>query len=200
MGLLHITEKMSGKMEGMMSLNTSCKTNPFCAKHAQVKGSVCEKCYAQRQMKRYTNMSQCYERNAEVLTKSVIPDEYLPVINAAYFRLEAFGDLINTTQVVNYFNICKRNPHTNFALWTKNPQLIAPVATEKPDNLQIVLSSIMVNQKVNNKYPFVDKVFTVYDQATIDKENININCGAKQCLTCLKCYTKGETVINEKLK
>lgn len=80
MGLLHITEKMSGKMEGMMSLNTSCKTNPFCAKHAQVKGSVCEKCYAQRQMKRYTNMSQCYERNAEVLTKSVIPDEYLPVI------------------------------------------------------------------------------------------------------------------------
>lgn len=200
MGLLHITEKMSGKMEGMMSLSTSCKTNPFCAKHAAVKGSICEKCYAQRQMKRYTRMSPCLEKNAEVLTSSVIPIEYLPTINAAFFRLEAFGDLINTTQVVNYFNLCKKNPHTKFALWTKNPQMIAPVASEKPDNLQIVLSSIMINQTVNNKYPFIDKIFTVYDQATIDRDNININCGAKKCLECLKCYTKGETVINEKLK
>ena len=200
MSLLHITEKMTGKMEGMMSLSTSCKTNPFCAKHAQVKGSICSKCYAQRQMKRYTNMSECFERNAEILTTNIIPDEYLPTINAAFFRLEAFGDLINTTQVINYFNLCKKNPHTNFALWTKNPQLIVPVATEKPNNLQIILSSIMINKSVNNKYPFIDKIFTVYDQTTINKENININCGAKKCLTCLKCYTKGETIINEKLK
>ena len=200
MGLLHITEKMTGKMEGMMSLSTSCRTNPFCIKHAAVKGSICEKCYAQIQMKRYTNMSPCFERNAEVLTDSVIPVEYLPVINAAYFRLESFGDLINTTQVVNYFNLCKKNPRTSFALWTKNPQLIAPVANEKPDNLQIVLSSIMINQIVDNKYPFVDKIFTVYDKETIDRDHVNINCGARKCLECLKCYTKGETVINEKLK
>lgn len=200
MSLLHITEKMTGKMEGMMSLNTSCKTNPFCAKHAQIKGSICAKCFAQRQMKRYTNMSKCFERNAEILTTNIIPNEYLPIINAAFFRLEAFGDLINTTQVVNYFNLCKKNPHTNFALWTKNPQLIVPVATEKPNNLQIILSSIMINKSIKNKYQFIDKVFTVYDQVTIDKKNITINCGAKKCITCLKCYTKGETIINEKLK
>lgn len=200
MGLLHITEKMTGKMEGMMSLSTSCKTNPFCAKHAEVKGSICEKCYAQRQMKRYKNMAQCFERNAEILISSVIPMEYLPTLNVAFFRFESFGDLINTTQVINYFNICKKNPYTKFALWTKNPQLIKPVATEKPENLQIVLSSMLINKSAKSKYTFIDKVFTVYDQETIDKKNININCGAKKCLTCLKCYTKGETEINEKLK
>lgn len=201
MGLLHITEKMTGKMEGMMSLSTSCKTNPFCLKHQQIEGSICKKCYADRQMNMYTRMSPCLERNAEILTVDVIPMEYLPVINAAFFRFEAFGDIINSIQVENYFNICKKNPYTKFALWTKNPDLIAPVADKKPNNLIIVLSSLMLNKQVNkDKYPFVDKVFTVYDAKTIKEKGIDINCGAHKCIECLRCYTDGETVINEKLK
>ena len=42
---LHITTNHTGKMTGMQSLSTSCKTNPNCAKYSKVEGSVCQKCY-----------------------------------------------------------------------------------------------------------------------------------------------------------
>ena len=203
MGKLHITEKHTGKMKGMQSISTSCKTNPFCEEHAKVDGSICQKCYAQRQMKMYTNMSACFEKNAEILTNEILKDEDLPKLNCQYFRFEAFGDLINKTQVLNYFNICKKNPGVKFALWTKNPWLITEVADQKPDNLQIIVSSLFINSamQIGPSYTFVDKVFTVYDKKTIEKENIDINCGARNCLECHKCYEhNGIKYINERLK
>ena len=201
MNELHITTKHTGKMTGMQSLSTSCKTNPNCEKNAKIEGSVCQKCYAQRQMKMYKNMSAAFEKNAEILTKGIIPNEDLPIINACYFRFESFGDLHNSTQLVNYFNICKKNPDVHFALWTKNPWIVAEVADQKPKNLQIIVSSLMLNKQIDiSNMPYIDKVFTVYDKETIDKEGININCGARNCLVCHKCYKKGNKVINEKLK
>ena len=202
MNTLHITEKHTGKMAGMQSLSTSCRSNKNCERFSKIEGSVCQKCYAQRMMKMYKNMDPCLERNAELLTESVIPDENLPNINAAYFRFESFGDLHNTTQVVNYFNICKKNPDTNFALWTKNPALISPVADQKPENLQIVFSSLFLNTVADaEKFPFVDKIFTVYDKETIERDGVEINCGARSCLKCHRCYKAGgDRYINEKLK
>jgi ribosomal protein L40E len=190
-------------MKGMVSLSTSCKTNPYCEKHSKVDGSVCQKCYAQRQMKMYKNMSECFERNAEILTNQILKEEDLPVINVLYFRFEAFGDIMNETQVINYFNICKKNPEVHFALWTKNPHLIVNVAYQKPDNLVILASSLYINKPLDlkDKFPFIDKIFTVYDKETIEKEGIDINCGARNCLQCHKCYQHNEIkYINERLK
>lgn len=200
---LHITEKHTGKMKGMQSLSTSCKTNPNCEKYSQIPGSICSKCYAQRQMKMYKNMSAAFERNADVLTTQIIPKDQLPLINACYFRFEAFGDLHNATQLINYFNICKKNKDVNFALWTKNPYIVKEVVEteKKPNNLQIIVSSLFINKQLDiSNMPYIDKVFTVYDKDTIERENIDINCGARNCLECHKCYKKGVTVINEKLK
>lgn len=200
--LLHITKNHTGKMKGMQSLSTSCKVNPNCAKYAKVKGSICEKCYAQRMMGMYKGLEDCTKRNTEILTSRVLDMDELPLINACYFRLEAFGDLNNTTQLINYFNICKKNPDVHFALWTKNPGIVREVADQKPKNLVILVSSIMVNHPVElDKMPYADKVFTVYDKETIAKDNININCGAKNCLKCHSCYKKsGPKYVNEKLK
>ena len=197
---LHITTH-SGKMEGMQSIGTSCRTNPNCIKNAKVKGSVCEKCYAQRYTGMRPGLEKHLESNTKVLTSEIIPKDELPIINACYFRFESFGDLHNTTQLINYFNICKKNPDVKFALWTKNPHIVKEVADQKPKNLQILVSSLMLNTPVDiSKMPYIDKVFTVYDKETIKKKGININCGARNCLACHKCYKKGNVVINEKLK
>lgn len=201
---LHFTTKHSGKMSGMVSISTSVTTNERCAKNAQIKGSICEKCFAAKQMKFYPSMENCMVENQRILTGSVLPLELLPTINTLYFRFEAFGDLNNAVQVKNYFNLCYKNPRTKFALWTKNPDYIAEAIAdgyEKPENLNIVLSSLFLNQERKNPFPFVDKVFTVYDSEYIGKNDVNINCGAKNCFTCGLCYEKnGVTVINEKLK
>ena len=144
------------------------------------------------------------KRNQEILTGSVLPEEKLPVINVLYFRFEAFGDLNNATQVINYFNICRKNPGVKFALWTKNPDYIAAAIKaghEKPENLNIILSSLFINKERKTKYDFVDKIFTVYDAEYITANNIDINCGARNCFTCGLCYNKNDVrIINEKLK
>lgn len=158
-------------------------------------------------MKIYKNLEKCLIKNTKILTEQVIPKENLPIINALYFRLEAFGDLNNTTQVINYFNLCKKNPDVKFGLWSKNLWLIEAAINDgnsKPKNLQIIYSIPFLNDRNDNifiLYPFVDKIFTVFEKNFIKKNDIEINCGAKSCLCCGKCYKKNKVkYINERLK
>ena len=201
---LHFTVNHSGKMSGMVSISTSVTTNDRCQKNAAIKGSICEQCFAAKQMKVFPRMEKPMVENQRILTESVLPADMLPILNNLYFRFEAFGDLNNATQAINYFNLCYKNPRVKFALWTKNPDYIAEAIAagyEKPANLNIVLSSLFINQERKNIFPFVDKVFTVYDPNFIEENNVSINCGARSCLDCGLCYEKnGVEVINEKLK
>ena len=203
---IHFTTKMNGKMEGLQSLSTSVLENPHCQERRKQGNTICAHCFAASQMKCYKSMVKCFKENTEILTTQLFPVEEMPIINTLYFRFESFGDLINETQAINYFNICKKNPAVKFALWTKNPWIIEraiKAGNEKPENLQIVLSSPILNkaieEKAVSKYPFIDKIFTVYDKE--ESKNVNINCGAKKCLTCGLCYNKNEVrYINETLK
>lgn len=199
-----------GKMKGINSLSTACTINPQCAKNAAVKGSICSKCFAMKYAGMRKALKEKLERNVKLLTAAVLPSESLPLVNSLYFRFEAFGDLMSAAQAVNYFNIAKKNKSTRFALWTKNPHFIDKAIKEygikKPANLNIIFSSLFINaavdpETIRNKYPFIDKVFTVYDAAAIEERKININCGARSCANCLKCYKKNNIVIiSEKLK
>lgn len=203
---IHFTTKMNGKMAGMQSLSTSCTNNPHCIERHKQNDTICKHCFAFSQINCFKSMIPCLEKNTELLTAEIIPAENMPVINCLYFRFEAFGDLVNYIQVVNYFNICLKNPAVNFALWTKNPWIIQDAIDRgyiKPDNLNIVYSSPILNQNVTDaiisKWAFIDKIFTVYDANTA--QNVNINCGAKNCLSCGLCYNKNNVVyINEILK
>ena len=202
---VHITTH-SGKLEGMHSISTAVKLNPNCRDRRNIKGSICQKCYAETLTDYRDGLEAWLEYNTAQLTTDMINP--LPIINDKYFRLEAFGDLINETQVHNYFRICYANKGTRFALWTKNPWIIASAlkTASKPDNLIIVYSSPMINKAVNVKalkklYPFVDKVFTVYRKAYANEHNVTINCGGNHCLSCLRCYSKRTAdTVNELLK
>ena len=201
---LHFTTAHTGKMSGMVSISTAVTTNARCAKNAKIPGSICEKCFASRQMKIFPSMEKPLARNQEILTREILPPEKLPILNCMYFRFEAFGDLNNSAQVINYFNLCRKNPCVRFALWTKNPDYIAQAIRDghtKPDNLQIVLSSLFINVERRTRYDFVDKIFTVYDRQHIQDNDTEINCGARNCFSCGLCYNKnGVRQIREQLK
>lgn len=207
---IRICTDHSGKMENMISLSTSVLENEHCQNRARIKGSICEKCFARAMAERYgNNFKDKYKTNTEILTSIIIPANDWFDINALYLRLESFGDLNNMIQVVNYFNFAKHNKKTVFALWTKNLQYINQAITagyKKPKNMIIIYSSPMINAKVNTEklfkiYPFIDKVFTVYDGKYISKNNIVVNCGARNCFTCGQCYSKRTSKeICEKLK
>ena len=200
--------KHTGKMEGMNSISTSCKENPYCIAMHSVKGSVCEKCYAQAQLSYQKTTAEKYAGSTLDLTSRLLAFEEIPTLNHEYgvFRLEAFGELNNTIQVMNYFSICEKNPHLNFALWTKRPELIKEVLNlgiSKPENINIIQSTVMINGMPEiGKYDFIDGYFSVYTKEYAIEHNIKINCGSRKCLECLECYDyhDGIFIINELLK
>ena len=199
-----ITRNHTDKMENMVSLSTSVLLNENCQNKRKIKGSICEYCFADRQLHRFENQAKKLENATKFLTSHVINFEDIPLLNVNLFRFEAFGDLNNSIQVVNYFNIARKNSHATFTLFTKNPFIIEYAIEEwkieKPENMIIVLSSVYVNQELNfdkmkKFYPFIDKIFTVYDKEYIDENNVVINCGARNCFTCRKCYDKNNGII-----
>ena len=194
-----------GKMTGMYSLSTSCNCNERCARNAQIKGSICEACFAKRQMQLFPSMEKPLAQNYEILTSEIIEWDDLPIINALYFRIEAFGDVANVTQAINYMHLIQKNPGVFFGWWSKNMdiinQMFKETGYEKPANVNFIESSLFLDKAKHPSYWFVDKVFTVFNQETIKEREININCGAKSCLSCGLCYHKNDIIyVNEKKK
>lgn len=204
--LLHITNH-TGKMAMIHSISTTCLNNKLCLARMNNNETICSHCFSVATQKRYSKLTAALQHNTEVLTSAIIPVEYLPEINDRFFRLESFGDLNNEVQVINFFNICAKNPDTDFALWTKNPWFIQKaidLGYSKPDNLNIIFSSLFLNQ-VNDaftaRYTFIDKVFTVYDKDHAG--SVDINCGARDCWSCKRCYRHHSgpvEYVNELLK
>lgn len=204
---VHITTKMNGKMSGMKSLSTSSLCNPICKERAKVKSSICSHCYSNSMQAMYTNLAKALAKNSDVLMNEFIASDDWARIKDEIFRLEAFGDLANETQLLNYLEFCKANPETTFTLWTKNRHICRRVFKdhEKPVNLIIGVSSPKLNERLQINPVldwFVDFVFTVWDFITAKEKNIKINCGNRKCFECRKCYTKqnGIFYVDEILK
>ena len=198
------------KLSGFRSLSTSPLLNALCIGRHNNPKLICSSCYSVTYNNMREGLRNKLARNTESLTKEVIPYESIPVINDRYFRIESFGDLQNVNQAINYLNFIRKNPETNFGWWTKNPnfikQALKALNIEKPENVQIILSACGLNvgiklETVKKAFPFVDKVFTVYDSKYIKENDIEINCGTRKCKDCLNCYKSGGfTQVNEKKK
>ena len=199
----------TGKMSSVISISTSVVLNVFCQARAKDPTSICSHCFAASMLEYYTELGKKLARNTELLTTELLNWNDVPVINYEKFRklrFESFGDLNNAVQVYNYFLIARVNKNMKCALWTKNPHIIAEAMEQynitKPKNLVIVYSSPKLNEVASDilkRYPFIDKVFTVFDKE--HAETVNINCGARDCETCGRCYTKRTSAfVNELLK
>ena len=206
----------SGKLEHIGSISTSRDKNGNCSRYRNIDGSICQECYVSDHEYKTDLMDPengKVEKNHAFYTGHIIPVEYIPFIPYEYFRFESFADLVNGIQVVNYFNITAKNEHCHFALWTKNPWIIKNAMRlyklEKPANLQIVYSYMMKNGRglngktpeeftalVKKAYPFIDRVFFVYDQKQAEAAGLEYNCSRK-CKECDICYTDSgiDTVI-----
>lgn len=204
--LLKVSTNLTGKMEGMTVITSSMTNNANCQKLAACKGTICQHCYSNRVLSYRPSVRNCYERNGEILKSSIIPKDQLPFINSQFCRFESHGDLHNETHLENYVNIAKKNPHCQFALWTKQFSIVLDYfkTHKQPKNMNIILSSVMVNQPINLE-PFKRlglnvKSFTVYDKET--SKGVEINCGGKKCINCLNCYKKGNKIeaIREVIK
>lgn len=211
-----ICKNHSKKMRGMQSISTSALENTICCERAKNCDSVCSKCYARRMLKHYHTLATKVSRNHYFYTSEVLTDSDVPIINTSIFRFESFGELQNTTQLMNYCTIARVNADTRFTLWTKNLFIIADYIDGGgviPDNMSIIYSAPKLNTPhddtlvylVRSGYiAFVNAVFTVWtDENTAEAHGVTINCGHNNCIECRRCYTLNHdtlTFIDEKLK
>lgn len=194
--------KHFGKMKKICSCSTSVKLNPRCMARAKDPESICHYCFAAQMLKDYgDNMENKVARNTERYTTRILELSELPLIDPElfpFFRFEAFGDISNTIQVINYIQLARMNSRINFAWWTKNPDIIDAALEEYnetiPANVNIIYSSPKKNVQTDAaalkaRYPFITAIFTVYTAAYAIYHNIDINCGARDCFNCATgCY------------
>lgn len=190
----------TGKMEGIRSISTSVLLNEACKKNAENKNSICAHCYAVSLCNFYGDALQNrLAENTAILTSRILNDDELPVLKDELFRFESFGDLNNEIQLINYMNIVAKNPETRFALFTKRYKIVYDYfkTHNVPDNFTLVLSSFLVNVKINldafkklGKFkPGQLKSFTVFDKKYFKAhKGFKPNCGAKNCFGCGACY------------
>lgn len=201
---VHVSDSMSGKMNGIPSISTSCLANPICLQRMLDGESICAHCFAETTLNRYKDAGKAMLNNTYLLTESILDTDLLPVFpNVSIVRIESFGDVANVTQAINYCNICKKNPAVTFAWWTKNVSIVAKAfdIVGKPENVILIESSPKVNVEKPKSSEYVDKVFTVYSKEYIIEHNIDVNCGARCCATCRRCYSKNTgTQVKEQLK
>ena len=196
---------LTGKLEYFFSITTPPTCNSRCQVYRIDPNKICANCYSCAAMNYRKAFREKLVQNYLQL-KEVLPMEALPVINLPYERIESHGDVDNVNQVINYFNICNKNPDTQFTVWSKNPDLYdkaIKAGHAKPKNLIFVLSSFFKNVVADpGKWPFVDIVFTVFTAEYAIEHDIIINCGGQKCINCLTCYTPapGIRYINEMLK
>ena len=197
---VHVSDSMSGKMAGIPSISSSCLCNPICIQRMKDGNSVCAHCFAEATLTRYKAAGAAMESNYKLLTDSVLPLEMLPVFcNVSIARIESFGDVANVTQAINYANICKVNPNVRFAWWTKNAAILKRAfdLIGKPANVVVIESAPKLDTEITASNEYVDKTFTVYTKADPDF----INCGARCCATCRRCYSfDTEKAVHELLK
>lgn len=208
--LLFVSNGLTGKMHGMTVITTAMSNNPNCQRLSQISGAICQKCFSKTGLAFKKNVRERYMKNGEILSSGLIPTKELPFTNAQYCRFESHGDLINETHLENYMRICRHNPQTKFSLWTKMYKLVYEYfkTHSVPKNFTLIISSLMMNKPMIEMIQrFKDigvkrvKLFTVYSKEYLEQHpDIKINCGAKDCLGCLKCYASKEEIVNEILK
>lgn len=209
--------EMTGKLSGFYSISTSVLMNERCQARAGIPGTICEKCYAAASLNHYDGLMEAMETNHKILNTWLIPENAwralaCPSTNGK-FRIEAFGDVATVTCARNYVRIINTHKWLHFGVWTKNPDLwekAFELEGGKPENMTYIVSSIFLNKPYvisEKQRGIVDHVFTVYDIPTIKEKHIDINCGARDCNGCRRCYGSSKDIelgysfhVREKLK
>jgi hypothetical protein len=202
---VHIS-KMTGKLDGFLAISTNTATNEYCIKQhekgKQTGENICGDCYSHTMLRTYRkNMQPALQRNSDLLSSRPLEPQEVPRINAAMFRFNAHGELINMQHLENLITIVKDNPWCVFTLWTKRVDIINRWLrdNDKPDNMILIYSNPKKGHIMSKPPKGFDKTF---NNVQADEYVERQNCTGQQCKDCRLCYTIGNMVdtIVEKVK
>jgi hypothetical protein len=202
------TARRNSKLHMIDSISTLAILNKTCRARRNIENCICQHCYAVTQQLMFPTLFMSLYRNWYILTATVYSIEALKTLKFKndVIRFESFGEVDNDVQIQNYINIAKSFPEKKAGAWTKNPMMWVLNFKElgKPENLAFGLSSYFVNKTMEVPEvfePYVDFTFTVFDDDFAKMNHVVINCGGRQCITCMRCYDSnqvdGIVTVNE---
>lgn len=143
-GYVHLSYGMSHKMRFILSMSTSNLINPICKARKLIKGSICEKCFADSTCKQYESLDfntveNYWFFNGHECTKEELYSIAGEIVAALYkngtneFRLESFGDLGSKLHAKNYIHLIHTIRMLSLAIgypvyigfWTKNVNILS---------------------------------------------------------------------------
>lgn len=172
-------------------------------KLSDVPGSVCYKCYAGRGNYLYSNVQDALERRYNSLTNPMWIEAMTMAIThnegSGYFRWHDSGDLLGVWHLCLIAEVCKRTPHIQHWLPTREYAIVRQYLVHHPlpDNLTVRLSAYMVDGPAPSAYAYEMGVVT----STVTKSG-EFTCPAStqgnKCLACRNCWNKSVTNVSYK--
>lgn len=204
--MIHITQHKKGlKMNGFISINTSCLINPFCIKARKNERSICKYCYAHLMEISHPRLKKVLTDNFFKLSTPLNDKEISEIKtqlineNRHYIRFNSLGEITGINNFMNYYNIAEKLPGFNFGLWTKRSNLINNFTDKKPDNLTLIFSNMVIDNPIETIPRNFTGVFNVVSYEYAINNDIEITCRGN-CIYCLKCYTGEKCNVTELLK
>jgi len=195
-GSLGAPSKMPGFAYGISAFN--CKTG---SKLAQVKGSVCEGCYARKANYKYPSVVLAHaKREANLASPQWIDSMILQIQRADtdYFRWHDSGDLQSTGHLKAIVQIAYALPNVKFWLPTKEKGILATAKRAGlviPDNLTIRLSAAMVDSEAVNR-ELTGNVSLVQDKVELSGFHCKAPSQQGKCEDCRACWNKSiQTIV-----
>jgi len=201
--------KMSGKLGGILAINTSPLDNPFCNRMATESppDTICRQCYSRTMLQEHRrNARPAWVLNGIILSETTLSGVTIPRFKpGSIVRFNGHGELLNRRHAENLIRIALRNPGSRFALWTKRYDLVQEALWAmggKPLNLTLIYSNPRLVSDVSEIQAApplrFDGVFNVAKKEAL----VPVNCGKRKCLDCMACYggEKGLFCIVERLK
>ena len=178
-----------------------CQTG---SKLVNVKGSVCEGCYALKNRYLFNNIQSALEKrynlwhdNREKWVDAMI---YLMhnkqhIVNTGHFRFFDSGDIQGRDMLDDINSIAWASPNIRFWLPTKEYKLIKNYDMDVAPNLVIRVSAPMINAKIDN-YTHISTVYS--------KDKIGIASGyvcpapkqGNKCDSCRACWDDGLSEVS----
>lgn len=169
-----------------------------------VEGSICSRCYAyDRGRYVFPNVKDALFKRFESLSHPQWVDAMVFMIEkkekSGYMRWHDAGDLQGVWHLAKIVEVCKRLPHVQFWLPTREFSIVAEYMKghKLPSNLTIRLSALMVNEKPP------EAIAARLGLTTSGVSSGSFNCpSSKQdgkCLDCRACWNKEIKNVNYKL-
>lgn len=174
------------------------------SKLRNVKGSVCNSCYALKGRFNFSNVQGAMEKRYKAINKKYWRQAMEIAIkhtnNSNLFRIFSSGDCQSVKMFADWCEIARNTPKIRYWMSTREAGMIAEYIEKGgniPENLTVRLSSFMVDSEP--PVLLAKKLGVVTSGVS---KNGDFNCPASlqggKCLDCVKCWDRNVPNVNYK--